>query len=135
EKHADQKRSGSYYTAEDVTAYITHGTLLPFLLAEMATRCPPSFGPNGLAGRLLHGDPDRYLPEAVRKGVDLPLPPDIEAGVVDVAQRDGWDRPALPAYALPAETWREHLARRSRCHNVRRLQGKCRTINELLTNT
>src|SRR5262249_61370983 len=72
EQQADQKRTGSYYTAADVTAYITRGSLLSFLLGEAASRCPRVFGPNGLAARLLRGDPDRYLSEAVRKGVGLP---------------------------------------------------------------
>src|SRR5262249_54877373 len=37
-------------------------------------------------------------------------------------------------YALPTETWREHVARRRRCHDVRRrLRGSFRTINDLLT--
>ena len=45
--------------------------------------------------------------------------PRSPAGVADVNQRDGWNRPAAPAFALPTETWREHVARRQRCQELR----------------
>jgi hypothetical protein len=133
EQHADREQMGAYYTAPDVTAYIARGTLLPFLL-EAASCCSDAFGRNGLAERLLRAAPDRYLPAALRKGIDLPLPADVVAGLTDFSLRIGWDRPASAEYALPAETWREHLARRARCHDLRRrLQRRSRTSNDLLT--
>ena len=49
-------------------------------------------------------------------------------------RRDG-NTPAAPEYALPTETWREHLARRKRCHELRaKLQaGDIHDINDLIT--
>src|SRR5207302_1508341 len=74
---------------------------------------------DSLLGRLLARDPDRYLFPALLRGADLPLPPEIAAGLEDVSRRGAWDRQAPPEYGLPAETWREHVARRARCRDVR----------------
>jgi Eco57I restriction-modification methylase len=67
--------------------------------------------------------------------VDTPLPPDIEAGVHDVSKRGGWNRPADDAVALPTETWRELVARRQRCLELRaRLAaGEVHRIDDLIT--
>jgi hypothetical protein len=73
----------------------------------------------------LKDDPDRYIYDAVLKGVIgdegqvVALPDDIEVGVGDVSKRDGWNKAADAVYALPTETWREHVARRQRCLDVR----------------
>jgi hypothetical protein len=71
----------------------------------------------------------------VKKGVDIPLPDDIAAGIDDVSKRDGWNRPAGDECALPTETWREHVARRSRCLEVREklTAGVVQDINDLIT--
>ena len=53
------------------------------------------------------------------RGEVIPLPAEIEKGVADVAQRKGWNPPAAPGLALPTETWREHVARRKRCLEIR----------------
>ena len=69
----------------------------------------------------MRDDPDRYIYAAVRHGVVdaggnvIPLPKEIDAGVTDVAKRGGWNKAALDPFALPTETWREHVARRQRC--------------------
>ena len=67
--------------------------------------------------------------------MDLPLPEEIARGIGDVSRRGGWNRPAAPAFALPTETWREHVARRQRCLEVReKLQaGEIHQINDLIT--
>jgi hypothetical protein len=89
---------------------------------------------------LLRENPDRYIYPAVRHGLtwdihaddgkgaalDSPrvLPPDIAAGVKDVSRRTGWNKPAPGEFALPTETWREVVARRTRCEELRaRLAG------------
>ena len=99
--------------------------------------------------RLLSDDPDRYFHEAVRHGVTWDvnckaggqalaepraLPPDVAAGVDDAARRLG-NEPAPPDYGLPTETWREHVARRRRCEEVRaRLAaGEVASVNDLIT--
>ncbi len=71
----------------------------------------------------------------MRHGCDLPLPPEIEAGVGEVARRGEWNKPAPAEYALPTEIWREVVARRQRCQEVRtRLAaGEVTEINDLIT--
>jgi hypothetical protein len=135
EKYVNQKQMGAYYTKEDVTEYIARNTVLPYLLDATARACPDAFRSDSPVWRLLREDPDAYLFEAVRKGVDLELPEAVAAGLDDVARRDGWNRPAADGFALPTETWREHVARRRRCLDLRdRLRkGEIHAVNDLIT--
>ena len=73
----------------------------------------------------------------MQKGVYEPLPTDINDGVKDVSRRIGWNAPADDAYALPTETWREHVARRQRHNEVweKLVDGKVHQINDLITLT
>ena len=147
EKYVNQKQMGAYYTKEDITGYISRNTVLPFLFDRAKKDCSIAFKPGGGVWRLLSDDPDRYFHEAVRHGITYDvhteealaekreLPPEIAAGVNDVAKRRGWNQPAPPAYALPTETWREHVARRQRYEEVRAklAAGEVTSINDLIT--
>ncbi|MFD3163925.1 Eco57I restriction-modification methylase domain-containing protein [Herpetosiphon sp. NSE202] len=135
EKYINQKQMGAYYTKEDITEYISKNTIIPFMFDHAARTYPAGFAPNSPIWQLLSANPQRYIYPAVLKGVELPLPPEIEAGIANIAARDGWNRPAAEAYALPTETWREHVARRQRCQAIQaQLQaGDVTTINELIT--
>ncbi len=135
EKYINQKQMGAYYTKEDITGYIARNTILPFLLDDAAKACPAAFAADGPVWRLLRDDPDKYIYAPVRQGVDLSLPDAIAAGVADVKRRDGWNRPAAEGFALPTETWREHIARRQRCHELRRKMrdGDVCAVNDLIT--
>ncbi len=135
EKYINQKQMGAYYTKEDITGYIARNTILPFLLDAAAKKCPAAFAADGPVWRLLRDDADKYIYEAVRCGVDLPLPDAIAAGIADVARRDGWNRAAADGFAPPTETWREHVARRQRCHELRRKmrEGEIHAVNDLIT--
>ncbi len=95
--------------------------------------------------RLLRDDPDRYIYAAVRHGVIgdkgnvISLPKEIEAGVNDVAHAAAVGKKqtnGLGAFSLlPTETWREHVARRRRCLEIREKlrRGEVHQINELVT--
>ena len=100
--------------------------------------------------RLLRDDPDRYIYSAVGHGVtwnarqpeapvplDIPfeLPDDIAGGIGDVAQRGGWNAQAPEKFALPTETWREVVARRTRYAEVRDYlaSGKVQEISDFIT--
>ncbi len=161
EKYVNQKQMGAYYTKEDITGYISRNTVVPFLFDRARKDCSIAFEPAAErprpgntreapaygVWRLLADDPNRYLYEAVRHGITYDvheekalaekreLPPEIAAGLDDVAQRTGWNRPAPPAYGLPTETWREHVARRQRYEEVRaKLAGGAVTsINDCIT--
>jgi len=141
EKYVNQKQMGAYYTKEDITEYISKNTVIPFLFDAARKKCAVAFTPDSAMWRLIRDDPDRYIYPAVREGVIdekgnvMALPEDIEAGIREVARRDVWNRPAAAPYALPTETWREHVARRQRCLEIREklLKGEVHEINDLIT--
>ncbi len=141
EKYINQKQMGAYYTKEDITGYIARNTIIPFILDRVAETCKVAFGPKGTAWKLLAADPDRYLYPAMRHGVIdadgsvLRLPKEIAAGLKDVTKRGSWNSAAASPYALPTETWREHIARRERCLEVRDTlrSGSVTSANDLVT--
>ena len=150
EKYVNQKQMGAYYTKEDITGYISRNTVIPFLFDAARKECPVAFGPDGGVWRLLRDDPDRYIYPVVGHGITwnarqvedpkplgarLDLPDDIAAGIGDVSKRGGWNAPAPDDYALPTETWREVVARRTRYHKVRGklAAGEAQEINDLIT--
>jgi hypothetical protein len=141
EKYINQKQMGAYYTKEDITEYISKNTIIPFLFDAARKKCPIAFKPDSFLWRLLRDTPDRYIFPAVRHGVIdeqgdvVPLPKKIAAGVDDVGKRDGWNRTADEPFALPTETWREHVARRQRCLELREKMrsGEVNEINDLIT--
>jgi hypothetical protein len=138
----DRAQMGAYYTKEDITEYIARNTLVPWLFNETAKKSPAAFRPGGFVWSFLKtGTPDRYIFPAVRKGVDLPLPPEIEKGVAVEpqntlrARRADWNRPAGDAFALPTEIWRETVARHQRCQELRAKisSGAIADINDFIT--
>ena len=150
EKYVNQKQMGAYYTKEDITGYIGRNTVVPFLFDAARKECPVAFGPDGGVWRLLRDDPNRYIYAAVGHGItwnarkaDNPtllnapfdLPDEIAAGIADVSNRGGWNAPAPDDYALPTETWREVVARRTRYEEVRAklASGEVQNVNDLIT--
>jgi len=137
EKYINQKQMGAYYTREDVTEYISKSAVIPFLFDAARAKCKVAFENSGgpTVWDLLRENPDRYIYEAVKKGVTTPLPKGIEAGVKDVSKRGGWNKPAPGEYALPTETWREVVARRQRYEEVRKklAAGVVREVNDFTT--
>ena len=147
EKYINQKQMGAYYTKEDITGYISRNTIIPFLFDRAKKECSIAFQPGRGVWRLLQEDPDSYFYAAVRHGITYDihnnveldakqeLPEDIAAGLDNVAQRGGWNEPAPDAYALPTETWREHVARRRRYEEIyAKLEaGEVTSINDLIT--
>ena len=147
EKYVNQKQMGAYYTKEDITGYISRNTVLPFLFDRAQKECAIAFKPDGGVWRLLSEDPDRYVYEAVRHGITYDihkrealadkreLPPEIAAGLQDVSQRGNWNQAAPSDYALPTETWREHVARRQRYGEIhaKLSAGEVTSVNDLIT--
>ncbi|MDX9793899.1 MAG: Eco57I restriction-modification methylase domain-containing protein, partial [Kiritimatiellia bacterium] len=141
----DRARMGAYYTKEDITEYIAKNCIIPFLFDAVAqTESAKHFKPGGSVWKLLKDSGDTYIYEAVKKGVSLPLPPEIERGVaVETApgdpplrkRRAAWNAPADARYALPTEIWRETVARRQRCLELRRkiAAGEITSANDLVT--
>ena len=84
EQLVNSKEMGAYYTKEDVTGYMTSVTLLPAFLDRIA---PVAGGPWGL----LAEDPDRYIHDSVRHGVDDSLPLEIAESADEPFERPAWD--------------------------------------------
>jgi len=135
EKYINQKQMGAYYTKEDITEYISKNTIIPFLFDQAQKKCKIAFEGEQSVWRLLKEDPDRYIYDAVKKGVKLDLPEEIAVGIEDVAKRTQWNKPASPEYALPTEIWREVVARRQRYEEVygKLARGEISPINDLIT--
>ena len=145
EKYINQKQMGAYYTKEDITGYISRNTIIPFLFDREKKECAIAFKPDGGVWRLLSDDPDGYFYEAVRHGITYDihqgkaekreLPPEIAAGLKDASKRGSWNKAAPSDYALPTETWREHVARRQHYEEVRAklAAGEVTSINDLIT--
>ena len=129
EKYINQKQMGAYYTKEDITEYITKNTALPSLFDKLKHFRPEAVEPLPIS------DIELYIHDAVKQGVDLDLPPNIAAGLDDVSQRTDWNRAANAEFALPTETWREHIARRQRYRQILDdfAAGKITTINDFIT--
>ena len=135
EKYINQKQMGAYYTKEDITEYISKNTIIPFIFEAAEKQCPIAFTPDGPVWSLLCDNPDDHIYEAVAKGVELPLPPEIEVGIAKVSQRTEWNKAATEEYALPTEIWREVVERRKRYEEVREkmVMGAITSINDLIT--
>ena len=120
----ERAEMGAYYTKEDITEYIGRNCIVPWLLDDVARKSPDAFKPAGFVWKTLRESGDRYLFPALRKGVDEPLPDYVAVGVDPAApglreRRARWNEPAEPPFALPTEIWRETVARRRRCEEVR----------------
>jgi hypothetical protein len=154
EKYSNQKELGAYYTKEDITEYIAKNTILPHLFDAAEKQCAVAFQPGSALWRLLQDDPDRYIYLAVRQGVidghgdvvpEATLPEFVQKGMYDPQARMfskeyNLGQASIPDgngnnLALPTETWREYVARRRRCLELReKLQaGAIRQINDLIT--
>ncbi len=135
EKYINQKQMGAYYTKEDITEYISKNTIIPFLFDKARKACKIAFEGDASVWNLLQEDPDRYIYDAVKKGVEEELPPEIAVGIDEVSKRTDWNTLAPDEYALPTEIWRETVARRQRYETVRTklANGEITDINNLIT--
>lgn len=136
----DRAQMGAYYTKEDITEYIGRNCIVPYLFEAVKKVDAKPFAADGPVWRILKDNPDRYIFAAVRKGAELPLPPEIEKGV-DTAKpdlrkrREEWNRPTPEKYALPTEIWRETVARRQRYAEIRAKieEGEIADIHDFIT--
>ena len=139
----DRAAMGAYYTQEDITGYIARNTILPCLLQKAKEQCREAFNPQSTIWRLLRENPDQYIYDSVRHGCDLSddkLPPNIALGLDATApnlreRRAEWNERAPEEWALPTETWREVIARRTRYFALREKirNGEICRIEDLTT--
>lgn len=142
EKYINQKQMGAFYTKEDITEYISKSTVLPFLFDATRAKCKIAFDNSESLGvwELLRENPDRYIYDAIKRGVSIPLPAEIVDGLDTtnpnlIERRKAWNDAASDECALPTETWREVVARRQRYVEVRKklASGEVRDINDFIT--
>jgi hypothetical protein len=138
EKFVNQKQMGAYYTKEDITGYIGKNTIIPGLLAKVRAEHPGAF--DALAWPLLQQSGDAYLYPAKLKGVDIPYPEAIAAGLDPTApalleRRKSWNTRADDTVSLPTEIWRETIARHQRTRELRAkiAAGELSDIGDLIT--
>jgi hypothetical protein len=134
EKYINQREMGAYYTKEDITEYISKNTIVPALFEMARKSCRIAFDGQQSIWRLLQVDPDRYIHASMLKGTNEPLPNEIGAGLKVLGSRGSWNKPAELQYALATETWREVVARRTRCMEIRNklAAGEIRSVNDLI---
>lgn len=147
EKYINQKQMGAYYTKEDITAYIGKNTVLPFLLKATLAKCEVAFENTGgpTVWDLLDNNPDRYIYTSMRHGMAEPLPGNIatlkprkplrSANKDPSSTQKLWNTTAPSSHALPAETWRDVIARRKRYQAIKSklTTGGVRNVNTLIS--
>ncbi len=131
----DRANMGAYYTKEDITDYISKNCILPYLFDETKRHYPKAFNAEAELWQMVKQSGDQYIYDAVKKGVEEPLPKEIERGMKDVSKRTEWNKPATINYALPTEIWREVVDRRSRYTEVKSKidKGEITQINDFIT--
>ncbi|MFV0387387.1 MAG: Eco57I restriction-modification methylase domain-containing protein, partial [Pyrinomonadaceae bacterium] len=134
----DRANMGAYYTKEDITDYISKNCILPYLFDETKRHCPKAFNADAELWQMVKQSGDQYIYDAVKKGVEEPLPKEIEQGIKDVSKRTKWNTSAshsAPHMALPTEIWREVGDRRNRYNEVKSKidKGDIQQINDFIT--
>jgi hypothetical protein len=131
----DRANTGAYYTKEDITDYISKNCILPYLFDETKRNYPKGFNADGELWQMVKQSGDQYIYEAVKQGVEEPLPIEIEQGIKEVSRRTEWNKTATINYALPTEIWREVVDRRNRYTEVKSKidKGDIQQINDFIT--
>jgi len=136
----DRAQMGAYYTKEDITDYISKNSIIPFLFDETERKYAKAFKPESELWKMLKELGDTYIYDAIKKGVDIPLPTEIEIGIDTsktklIERRKDWNKPATEKYALPTEIWREVVDRRKRYSEIKEKieKGEITQINDFIT--
>ncbi len=131
----DRADMGAYYTKEDITDYISKNCIIPWLFDETARNYAKAFTPDGEIWTALKNSGDKYIYDAVKHGINEPLPATIEAGIKEVSKRTDWNKPATAELGLPTEIWRETVERRNRYEEVKKkiTAGEINSINDFIT--
>ena len=134
----DRAQMGAYYTKEDITEYIGRNTIVPYLVEQTLKTQKTSSTKDFWS--FLQQSGDRYIYDAVKRGVELPLPDYIEQGVDTtkpnlLERRSRWNECTPEEYALPTEIWRETIDRRQRYADIKGKieRGEVTSINDFIT--
>ena len=143
----DRAQMGAYYTKEDITEYIGRNTILPFLMDAAKKADERPFKTNGAVWLFLRESGDRYIYDAVKKGV-MPgianpleqIPEHIAVGIDTtlpnlLERRSRWNEKTPEPFALPTEIWRETIERLQRYNTIKSKieKGEITEINDFIT--
>lgn len=138
----DRAQMGAYYTKEDITEYIGKNCILPYLMDKLKEQSPDSFKPYGYIWTKLRESGDKYIYDAVKKGIDHfdEIPDEIAQGLDTtkpnlLERRAHWNDRTPDPWALPTEIWRETIERLQRCQDIQRkiTNGEITEINDFIT--
>lgn len=136
----DRAQMGAYYTKEDITEYIGRNTIIPYLFDAVKKEYPAAFEPHAPFWYFIRSCGSDIIYDAAKKGVHETLPDDIACGLDADApnlleRRRLWNNPTPTNVGLPAEIWRETIARFQRYQEVvDKLQGGVLTsFNDFIT--
>lgn len=76
----DRAAMGAYYTKEDITEYISKNCIIPYLFEETKKECANAFREDSSLWKMLQENPDRYIYDAVKHGVNITLNPSRQIG-------------------------------------------------------
>jgi hypothetical protein len=136
----DRANMGAYYTKEDITDYISKNSIIPYLVEDVERNYRNIFDKDYEIYQNFIKSNDKYIYDAIKKGVELELPENIKIGI-DTTQpnlldrRKDWNKTATAEYALPTEIWREVVDRRSRYNEIKAKisNGEINSINDFIT--
>ncbi len=138
----DRAQMGAYYTKEDITEYIGKNCILPFLMDKLKEQRPEAFKPSGYVWTKLRESGDKYIYDAVKKGIEHfnEIPKEIAQGLDTtkpnlLERRAHWNDRTPDPWALPTEIWRETIERFQRCQDIQRkiANGEITEINDFIT--
>ena len=138
----DRAEMGAYYTKEDITEYIGKNCILPFLMDKLKAQSPDAFQPDGYVWKKLRDSGDKYIYDAIKKGLDHfdEIPDEIAQGLDTtnpnlLERRAHWNDRTPEKWALPTEIWRETIERLQRCQDIQRkiTNGEITEINDFIT--
>lgn len=72
EQYITHQQAGTYFTRDDVTAYIAHSTIIPFLFDQVEQVYPQAFQADAPLWHSLRKRPTRYIYEAIHTQHTLP---------------------------------------------------------------
>ena len=120
---------GAYYTKEDITEYIGRNTIVPYLFDAVKKEYPAAFEPHAPFWYFIRSCGPDFIYDAAKKGFHETLPDNIACGLDTETQnllerRRLWNNPTPSNIGLPAEIWRETIARFQRHQEIiDKLQG------------
>lgn len=136
----DRAQMGAYYTKEDITEYIGRNTIVPYLMDAVKRKDEKHFRANSELWLYLKESGDKYIFDAMKKGVDQTIPEEIAIGLDTtkpnlLERRCHWNERTPEAFALPTEIWRETIERLQRYNNIKEkiVKGEITEINDFIT--